>query len=256
VLKLPEASIQYNDIFKRPNPPFYSTSATRTDVSDTLIAGLKHGRGLKPAYRGMAMVAPGGSEYRLHGISGSFAGGRLVPMNDYYVIHPGWDNDYIKSSIIPRKRYSVIHPKGLWKDFYREAKPPEGDEKHYAYYFTFHRILKEQVLRFLMDNGDFVGRCWLNGVPVEHHGRYGVSPGDYVFMVESPITVAAQKAADTPELLVDCYFKPSHNDPMDDVTAYREYREWAKPYLDRVIKLAPESLEADRARKALAGQDE
>jgi hypothetical protein len=63
---------------------------------------------------------------------------------------------------------------------------------------------------------------------------------------------APAKPEEAPEMYLDVYFSESAADPKDDVKAHADAMAWAKPYLERVIKLAPDSDEAKRAKQALA----
>jgi hypothetical protein len=100
------------------------------------------------------------------------------------------------------------------------------------------------VVRFLSHTDNPGVRVWLGGKPVKHQGRYRVARGEYTLLAE----LAAGKNPIAEDLCLDVQFVPAAPTAAGDVKAYRRALEEARPHLERVVELAPESDAARRAK--------
>ena len=80
-----------------------------------------------------------------------------------------------------------------------------------------------------------------------------MQPGDYGMLIEVKLDKPWDKEVTTIDerFNIDVHFVPSSVNPADDVKAYEAEIADIRPYLDKVIKLAPDSEEAKKAKALL-----
>ena len=146
------------------------------------------------------------------------------------------------------KHCMVMHPAKKLGE-----KRIEQDQKHFIMYRVF-LVKRPRTVRFVLVNKKLDAEMNLNGMPLKHDKRYKLEPGFYGQFIYMNLAKAGDDAMwpdDSPQFLADFYFMPS-DDPEEDVKFYREQVAISKRYLERVIKLAPDSEEAKKAKAALA----
>lgn len=151
--------------------------------------------------------------------------------------------------LVMRHRYRVFHVGRFW-DTLRIA-----NQSGFIYFYHIMSCDRKRTVRFVVDNDQHSARMWINGTPLKAQGRYELQPGDYGVLTEMKISSPAPaQPEDAPHLYLDAYFTHSADNPLDDAKEYQATMAWAKPYLQRVVQLAPDSDEARRAREVLARQ--
>ena len=88
-------------------------------------------------------------------------------------------------------------------------------------------------------------RAWLNGRPVADQDRVSLEPGSYRLVMEVTIAKAGDPVPLSPRFWTS-------DDPVAERKALLDYLRRHRALLQRVIDLAPDSAEAQRARAALA----
>jgi len=229
------------DFFKRPNANFYHPDPSAKDISAEVIAFW--GKDAKFSWKYRSLVSRIGAktmEFQKRGGVFDQASGNTRRGD----CHNGYHGSVLSMQTIC---FEKCMPRAGW-DY---AKNPAV----YFYAYRIDRFRKPQTLRFIVDNPELKMRMWLNGVPLKHNARYAIKPGDYGMLIEAQFTKPfSKKNGDEVErqYLVDTYFVRSADDPTDDVKAYEEDIASIRPYLEKVIKLAPDSPEAKRAKAIMA----
>jgi hypothetical protein len=104
-------------------------------------------------------------------------------------------------------------------------------------------------VRFVSETKNPNVKAWLGGVPLKHQGRYRIPRGVVVLVAE---ITAPDGDVTANDLCLDFRLVPAADDAAADVAAWQADLKAVKPYLDRVVALAPETDEANRAREFLA----
>jgi len=142
-----------------------------------------------------------------------------------------------------RGRLQVVHA----RDCAREWKWEAGTRGHGLFCQVF-RNERARTVRFMSRTRNPAVHAWLGGVPVKHQQRYRLAEGYYVLLA----AIEVCDSLDAEDLCLDFSFVPSADDPADDMRAYTDELRGAATYLERVVKLKPESDTAKRAKEFLA----
>ena len=219
------------EFWGRPNHDFFHSLTVRGDRAEHLFEMLGGSARFDFGYGGKTLIATiGGKKEEFRKRGGPF------------------DNDKLRR----RGRYRVLNPQPFFREMVERGTTWDfGKGPATVYLYHMMRCKEVQAIRFIVNNEKLDARMWLNGVPLKHQGRYLIEPGDYGMLTEMAIKEDPEDAELDESLMLDTYFVRSAEDPDDDVKAYEAAVAGIKPYLERVIQLAPDSEEARRAKAAL-----
>jgi outer membrane protein assembly factor BamB len=204
--------------------PVYSYGPVNDDQSAMLLKAFTSGEAPRFPHGSVFEIGLGEQRFKWGKIGdGGIEMGKLVSRHRYRVLHPG----------------AYVHELRL------------GGKQGFLYLYHVMSCDRDRTVRFNVDNPKLGARMWLNGVPLQNQGRYRLGTGDYGLLTEMKITAAIEVPENAPEWFLDTYFTESADDARKDVADYQATLAWAKPYLERVIQLAPDSDEAQRARDVL-----
>ena len=141
-----------------------------------------------------------------------------------------------------RGHAAVIHP----RSYGGFSKLKDADQAVYVYMIM--RSSRPRTVRFVRNTKHPGVKAWLGGVPLEQQGRYKLAEGDYTFLGE----IRGGGDVDADDYCLDCYFLPAADDGKADLAAYYDELRSVKHYLDRVVKLKPDSPTAKKARQFLS----
>ena len=213
-------------LWGRPGPPYYLIGSFSSDMRDRLLQGLT-GQKRAPVHTGH-----GGAKGIRFAIDG------LEEKVGFEHDHPhSW------SHMSRRGRARVFNPSG---SFWARRWTLKANDTVYVY--TIMKCDRDRVVRFIRNTSNRGVTMWLGGTELKHQGRYRLSQGDYTFLAE--LKAAGSDHVD--DLCVDCWFVEAKPDAKGDVKAYLADLHAAKPYLDRLLKLKPDSKHAPKAKQFLA----
>ena len=107
------------------------------------------------------------------------------------------------------------------------------------------RCGSERTVRFVSETKNPNVKAWLGGVKLTHQGRYRVPAG--VVVLVSEIT-APDGDVSANDLCMDFRLVPAADDPAADIAAWQADLKGVKPYMEKVVALAPETEEAKQAK--------
>jgi hypothetical protein len=123
------------------------------------------------------------------------------------------------------------------------AGKPAGQTVLFA---TVMRLNQARTVRFVSRTASPRVRAWLGGAELKHQRRYRLEPGEYAYLAEMELGEPDK------DVRFDFYFVGSAEDPARDVAAWREDLAGARAYLERVVKIKPDSDTARNASAVLA----
>ena len=214
------------DLWTRPGPAFYFIGPVEGDSPQPVLSALTGHK------RKQVSVSEGWKK--------TFAltlGGKEIPCwYEYYHPHT-WARITLRDG-----RAGVIHP----RSYGGFSKLKDANQAVYVYMIM--RSGRPQTVRFVLNTKHSGVKAWLGGVLLEHQGRYKLAEGDYTFLGE----LRGGGDVDADDYCLDCYFLPAADDGKADLAAYYDELRSAKRYLDRVVKLKPDSPTAKKARQFLS----
>lgn len=222
------AALPRQSLWGRPGPPYFFFGPVKTALRGEVLAALSGNDRRDVVVQEGAWSTSG--LFELGGVKHTL---RLEPYHEHSFAH-----------LASRGRYRVFHPGE--ENISRNMQLKAADDA--AWFYTILRCEADQVVRFLRDTKNPGVRCWLGGVPLEHQGRYRLPKGDLTFLAE----LSAGSAPKAEDLCLDVHFTPSAEDAKADVAAWQADLRAAQPYLERVVKLKPDSGTAKKAKEFLA----
>jgi hypothetical protein len=187
---------------------------------------------IKPDQRPGVMDALNGKVAWAKGVAGPKVSFREDPGPAFT---PSRLRKYGRAAMVAHSGFEVFR---AWED----AGKPAGHSTTFA---TVAQIRQPMTVRFIKRTESPRVRAWLGGVELKHQQRYRIEPGEYAYLGEMDFGEASD------DVRLDYYFVRSADDPQQDVKAWQEDLRGAKVYLERVVKLKPESETAKKAGEML-----
>ena len=141
-----------------------------------------------------------------------------------------------------RGRALTVHPRGF-------LRLPDGEPepKGSLFYYAVFANDAPRTVRFLSNTQSERVRAWFGGAPLANQHRYRLQRGEYTLLAEMQLV---DLAAD--DLCLDFRFVPSADEAEQDVQAFQADLRATRHYLDRVIRLKPDTDTAEKARQVLS----
>ena len=141
-----------------------------------------------------------------------------------------------------RARALTIYPQGFLR--LPDGEPqPKGSLLYYAIFPND----APRTVRFLSNTPNRHVRAWFGGAALADQHRYRLQRGEYTLLAEMELVDPAAE-----DLCLDFRFVPSADDAQADVEAFQADLRANRHYLDRVIRLKPDSDTAEQARQVLS----
>ena len=231
VAALPRApnAAHLRPLHDRPRPSFYTTEPMAGGLGPKLAALCA-----QPAFMDAGRGAYGRSSLSLT------LDGEAVVFNEYAFSKHSWPKHPKRGG---RVKGNAAGPKGFGTKLVLSAENPS------QYYAVLMRCGNDRCVRFVSETKNPNVKAWLGGVPLKHQGRYRLAKGVYALVAE---ITAPDGDVSANDLCLDFRLVPAADDAAVDVAVWQADLKSVKPYLDRVVALAPETDEAKRARAFLS----